>query len=92
MPEVYWPSQVAAMPKEIQEIAEFCWDDTGRPVFDLSYQIAVGRLLDLSKDYDTFCEKHRILFPNDKLPDTDKLGVYWHCYAKGIQRAAQFLA
>ncbi len=87
-------THVAEMPAEIQEIAEYCWDMSGRPYLDNAYQIAVGRLMHLCNDWDNFKQKYFVLFPEESITDSvleSKMSLMWHCYVSGMSRIAMEL-
>ena len=44
----------ASLPPALLAINEACWDMTGRPLYEHSYQIAIGKLCEISNDWDQF--------------------------------------
>lgn len=82
------------MPAAIRGVAEMCWDYTGRPIYGNSYNIAVGRILAMSNDYDEFVEKYSQLFPQQDVSDwvlKEKLDLIWHVYITGMKSLANRL-
>lgn len=76
---------VASLPPALLEINEFCWDVTGRPNFDMSYQIALGRLCAISNDWEEFdanCVK--FFFNTQEMGNRLHREIAWHCYIKGM--------
>lgn len=74
----------AALPPALLAINEECWDMTGRPLYEHSYQIAIGKLCEISNDWDEFkanCDK---FFLNEDGKKEQTLGLAWHCYIKGM--------
>lgn len=83
-----WFDYLVDMPEEIRNVALEMWDETGRPRHEHSYPIAMGRLLDLSDDYDGFIERYKQLFPERDVvvPLVGELHNYWMCYVYGMKR------
>lgn len=76
---------VASLPDNLREINEFCWDMTGRPNFNHSYQIALGRLCAISNDwveFDAYCDK--FFFNSGEMGKPLEREIAWHCYIKGM--------
>lgn len=83
---------VATLPPELLEIHEYCWDVTGRPNFERSYQVAIGRLCEISNDWEQFhdhCDK--FFFNKEGVREMD-LDIAWHCYIKGMTVLAEKLS
>ncbi len=74
---------VASLPPQLQAINERCWDMTGRPNFDNSYQISIGMLCEISDDWDSFQKNCKEFFFEDNINQHD-LSLAWHCFVKGM--------
>lgn len=75
---------VAQLPDNLHEIHEYCFDITGRPNFEYSYQIALGRLCAISDHWDEFKRNCDQFFFNKEGVDPLHLNLAWHCYVKGM--------
>ena len=87
----YWQS-IDSMPQKFQDIHRELWDYTGRPNFEYSYPMALGRLMDMSNDWDEFIANFIILFPEIDASDfkiKNDLTTNWMCYIYGIQRVGK---
>lgn len=81
--EAYF-DHINSLPEDLLRIHEYCWDYTGRPNFDCSYQIAIGRICALCDDWDEFNFKCQQFFFEPSGKDEFKLTLAWHCYIKGM--------
>jgi len=84
--------QLAAMPEEIRNIALELWDETGRPKYGVTATMALGRILDLSDDWDEFISKWKQLIPETDMEIMeihDHLTTAWMCYVYGMGRIAK---
>ena len=74
----------ASLPPALQAINEACWDMTGRPLYEHSYQIAIGKLCEISNDWDQFKANCDQFFFNEEGKKEQTLSLAWHCYIKGM--------
>jgi len=84
MDDLAYHQHVATLPAPLMEIYDKYWDVTGRPLYELSYQTTMGKLCEISDDWDTFKANCDRFFFNEKLKEEQTLRLAWHCYAKGI--------
>lgn len=76
-------NHVQSLPENLYEIHSFCWDYTGRPNLDNADIVALGKLCELSNDWEqfkAFCD--RFFFNGEVSNHT--LNLAWHCYIKGM--------
>lgn len=74
----------ASLPPVLRDIYEACWDMTGRPLYEHSYQIAIGKLCEISNDWDQFKANCDQFFFNEEGKKEQTLSLAWHCYIKGM--------
>lgn len=85
---------VATLPADLRTIHEFCWDSTGRPSYNKSYNIAMGRLLMLCDDWDMFVVKYQQLFFNKDVTESAtrvEMELVWHVFITGMRTLAEKL-
>lgn len=79
------------LPKDLYDIHCSCWDDTGRPKHDRPYQVAIGKLCEVSDDWCEFKSNCVKLFYDQKNVSEFDLDLAWHCYIKGMRVLAAHL-
>jgi hypothetical protein len=87
-----YSKHVQSLPENLYKIHSFCWDYTGRPNLENADLVAIGRLCELSDDWDefkSFCD--RFFFNKAEMSD-HTLSLAWHCYVKGMTVLADKLS
>ena len=89
MSDCYY-DDLAKMEPKFREIALELWDITGRPQYDNTYNMALGRLMDMSNDWSEFKVNYLKLFTSLNTPDdfmtNSPLHTNWMCYIYGMKR------
>lgn len=75
-------THIAALPENLQKIHTQLWDESGRPTYENSYIIALGKLCVMSNDWDEFSKNCKKFFYESV--DELHMDLAWHVYAKGV--------